>query len=388
MKVFLISPSTEILSNPKGGGGTRVHNLAQEILKFVDNAVILVSDIFYNEEKGKLGEFPNVSTLKFFKTKFLGTTIGREFLDMNLSYLITLSKLLKSENPDIIQISFPYGIFSAKLLLNIFNKKNTKVIYDAHNVEAEVAESMLKSSNNLKEVIAHYLGKFFEVFAVRFADYIICTNSKDKKKFVKRYKVNPEKVFVIPSGVHVFKKSSEIEKKDPKCINIIFHGSFLYSFNKEALYYILTYIAPKFEKLKNVKFLIAGSGISKNKKKNIIALGYVTDLRAFLVTAHIAIVPLVHGSGTRLKILDYMSVGLPIVTTKKGIEGIEAINGKHAIIVEGVNEKFIEALEYLIENPKIRKKLGYNARKLAEKKYNWGKIGEQFQNYIKNLVIH
>ncbi len=387
MKIFLISASTEILSSPIGGGGARVHNLAKEILKFADNAVVLVSDIFYSKERKKLGSFPNVLALEFFKTKFLGTTIGRGFLDMNPSYLITFSKLLKLEDPNIVQISFPYGIFSAKLLLSIFNK-NAKIIYDAHNVEAEIAEAMLKSSTNLKEILAHYIGKFFEFFAIRSADYIICTSSNDKKKFIRKYKLPAERILVVPSGAYVSERAPKIKRENLKGINIVFHGSFLYSFNREALYFISTQISPKFEKLRDVKFLIAGSGLPKNRTKNITTLGYVTDLEAFLATAHIAIVPLIHGSGTRLKILDYMSAGLPIVTTKKGIEGIEAINERHAIIVDSVDEKFIEAIKHLIENPKMRKKLGHNARKLVEKKYNWDKIGEIITRLYKKIVTH
>ena len=84
----------------------------------------------------------------------------------------------------------------------------------------------------------------------------------------------------------------------------------------------------------------------------------------------IAIVPLISGEGVKFKMLDYMAVGLPIITTKKGAEGLDLVNGVHALIVDNVNEKFVKAIEYLVENPKIRKKLGYSAKKLIEIKYN------------------
>jgi len=56
------------------------------------------------------------------------------------------------------------------------------------------------------------------------------------------------------------------------------------------------------------------------------------------------------------------------------------------LIVDDVNEDFIKMIEYLIENPKIRKKLGHNARKLAEKKYSWEKIGERLIKVYKLLL--
>ncbi len=55
-----------------------------------------------------------------------------------------------------------------------------------------------------------------------------------------------------------------------------------------------------------------------------------------------AVVPLVSGEGVKLKVLDYMAVGLPIVATKKGAEGLDLVNGKHAIIVNDVNEEFVK----------------------------------------------
>jgi glycosyltransferase involved in cell wall biosynthesis len=104
------------------------------------------------------------------------------------------------------------------------------------------------------------------------------------------------------------------------------------------------------------------------------------------VASDIAIVPILRGGGTRVKIMDYLNVGLPIVTTKKGIEGIEAENGKHAIIVDDVNEEFIKALEFLIENDSERRRLSRNARKLAEERYDWTKIGEKLNKLYKHLA--
>ena len=70
-----------------------------------------------------------------------------------------------------------------------------------------------------------------------------------------------------------------------------------------------------------------------------------------------AIVPLLKGGGTKLKLLDYLSVGLPIVTTKKGVEGIEAKNSVHILISNSVDEEFINNIDYLLKNDNERLKL-------------------------------
>ena len=112
----------------------------------------------------------------------------------------------------------------------------------------------------------------------------------------------------------------------------------------------------------------------------------VKDLYPLLHAADLAIVPIRGGGGTRLKILDYMGVGLPIVTTKKGIEGINVKNGEEAIIVDDVNEKFVDAIKYLIDNKQEREKIGANARRLAEEEYDWDKIGEKLDKLYREIL--
>ncbi len=99
----------------------------------------------------------------------------------------------------------------------------------------------------------------------------------------------------------------------------------------------------------------------------------------------IAIVPICNGGGTRLKILDYMMMSLPIVTTKKGIEGINALNMENALIVEKVEEEFIDSIRYLLENKDFQEKMGKNNRKLVEEKYNIAIIGDKL-NELYNKI--
>jgi glycosyltransferase involved in cell wall biosynthesis len=100
----------------------------------------------------------------------------------------------------------------------------------------------------------------------------------------------------------------------------------------------------------------------------------------------IAIVPLSSGAGTKLKVFDYMSVGLPIVTTKKGVEGIDITEGTDAIVVEDVDSEFITAIEELIENPSWRQTLGDQARILAETEYNWDTIGGELRDIYAQII--
>jgi glycosyltransferase involved in cell wall biosynthesis len=180
------------------------------------------------------------------------------------------------------------------------------------------------------------------------------------------------------------KKELDIDKNN---LVIIFHGSHFHPPNREAIDLIKNDIAPEIMKVdKDIVFVIAGFDVPVFEEENIKSVGYVADIYSLIHAADMAIVPILSGGGTKLKVLDYMGVGLPIVTTKKGIEGINAKNGEDAIIVGDVNAKFTDAIKYLIDNKQEREKIGANARKLAEEEYDWDKIGEKLDNLYREIL--
>lgn len=114
----------------------------------------------------------------------------------------------------------------------------------------------------------------------------------------------------------------------------------------------------------------------KFEESNVLSLGYVSDLFSTISLADIAIVPVLSGGGTKLKMFDYMNAGLPIITTRKGIEGINAKDKEQAIITESINE-MVDAIASLSKNRQERERLGLNARRLVEKEYDWDIIGDK-----------
>jgi glycosyltransferase involved in cell wall biosynthesis len=239
------------------------------------------------------------------------------------------------------------------------------MIYIAHNVESDrYSEKSVFEHEAPFLLVLSPLVTLFETFAVK-ADKIITISKTDKKRLVERYRIHPERIETRQPRIMISNSQNVKREKRSKNIKIVFHGSYRYVPNKEAMSIIKGYISR--EVRYQAKFVVFGSGSPKLKDGNFVSIGFVKDINEFLSSCDIAVVPLKRGAGVKLKMLDYMAVGLPIVTTKKGAEGLELVNGKHAIIVDDVNEKFIKAIEYLIENPKIRRKLGHNARKLLEK---------------------
>lgn len=374
------------LTQPKSGARNRCYNITVNLLKN-NNIITLEPNEYYKIEDSKITETYCYKNIKII-TRNLAI-----FRDMNLDFIKNIKKILKRSDVDIIIISHPSGMLALKSVLFILGKR-IPIFYDAHNVESEFIKETFV--NNPKyfwfEHLVGYLNTLFlERIGCKYvADHILCVSNRDREIFIKKYKLNSNKVSVIPSGCNININQKDINKEkikfkykiDPSKIVIVFHGLYSHPPNEEAFQLIKNEIAPEFKD--TAIFLTGGSNCPVYSEDNFISIGFIENLHEFFSIADIAIVPLRHGAGTKLKVFDYMAAGLPIVTTKKGIEGIEAENGKHVIITEDVNEEFIKDIHYLIDNEKERYKIGCHARKLAEDKYDWVKIGEELNTTIHN----
>jgi glycosyltransferase involved in cell wall biosynthesis len=106
--------------------------------------------------------------------------------------------------------------------------------------------------------------------------------------------------------------------------------------------------------------------------------GAVKDAVAELAKAKVAVVPILAGSGTRLKILEAWAAGLPVVSTPVGAEGLRAQDGRHLLLAES-GEDFATAISRLLESSDLRAALGLAGRKLVESHFTWEKAWESLE---------
>jgi len=388
MDVLVISVGYGLF-NPKSGGRNRFYNFAIQLVKKGENITVLQPSRYKESNDSSLAK------VHYFRANFRNITFGT-ITDLNIDFIIQFTKIIQKQKVDIIQVSSPYGLISSKLVTKLL-RKNIPVIYDAHNVESDLMKCVLNDpkATFLEKIFALIYTPFQERIAVKCADYIMSVSWEDKLRFIEKYGISETKVKVIPSGVNIInltdlKDKYKIMKEfgvNKDKLAIIFHGSYFHHPNREAIDQIKDHIAIEIMKVDDgILFVIAGFGVPVFEDKNIKSIGFVKDLYSLLHAADLAVVPIRGGGGTRLKILDYMGVGLPIVTTKKGIEGINAKNGEHAIIVDDVNGEFIDAIKYLIDNEQERKRIGANARRLAEEEYGWNKIGAELDKLYKGIL--
>ncbi len=196
-------------------------------------------------------------------------------------------------------------------------------------------------------------------------------------------------VEVIPNGVdcqhHQFALSAT------KTHSLVYNGALTYQANYNAVKYFLSEIYPLVRKsVPDVTLTVTGStsGVDRSGlqlDESVHLSGYVNDVRPFVGGSTVCVVPLQEGGGTRLKILEAMALGTPVISTAKGAEGLDAVHNEHLLIADDPAE-FAEGTRRLLEDASLRRRLAANARELVERHYDWNEIGQRFVDLVESVA--
>lgn len=173
--------------------------------------------------------------------------------------------------------------------------------------------------------------------------------------------------------------------------SLIFAGRMDQFSNRVGILYFLKQIWPSLTKRHpNIKFHVLGMNPPKElldsaaRDDRIVVTGFVDDIRPYFARAAICVCPNLDGGGTRLKILDALAMGMPIVTTSVACEGIDAEDGKHLLIADSP-DSFSRSVSKLLDQPGLRSSLGKAARRLAVDKYAWSSLSARLANLVSEL---
>jgi len=304
----------------------------------------------------------------------------------SLSYLKRIDELTKTGEFDLIHCDI------LPLAFTIRNNKHLPCIVTDHDVSYLKALRMGRQARNPFLKLLLYLEAFklkrLESKVFKQADMGIAVSEVDKKVLKE---LCPEgNLEVIENGVDTdeFKPTYEEIDKD----SLVWVGGFENYPNREGVYYFLDKIYPLIKKqARHVKIMLVGGGATQRLKQfsnsdpSINIIGYVNDPLPYIQNAAVFIVPILSGSGTRLKLLEAMAVGKAIVTTSIGCEGIEGTDKEHYLVADQPVQ-FAEKVATILNNRALGEYLGRNARKLAEEKYDWKCIFEKMDVIYRGLV--
>ncbi|MEK7497348.1 MAG: glycosyltransferase family 4 protein [Patescibacteria group bacterium] len=220
--------------------------------------------------------------------------------------------------------------------------------------------------------------RFWETYFWKKATLALAVSEDDKKVMQKL--VPGLRVDVIPNGVDSkYYREKKVEKLIPRRV---MYGVTNYEWlqNREAAELLVKEVWPKIHaKVKDVKLWIVGRMIPEYIKKlaherdDIEITESIPDARDAYLGATVMVAPIRGSGGTRLKALEAMAAGLPIVSTSTGVAGLGIENGKEAIINDSMSG-LAEDTVRLLENPKLLEKIGKAGQKFVEERYDWKAI--------------
>jgi glycosyltransferase involved in cell wall biosynthesis len=277
--------------------------------------------------------------------------------------------------------------------MNVLRKySKAKIILRAHNVEYLIWERHLASEKGLLK--KWYLTlqtkrlKKFEKQVCDNVDAIISITDVDKKTLLEFSTCN--KIVTCITGINLIDYLPSKENAVTENTMFIF-SSMDWMPNIEAVNWFLKNC---FEKIlvavPSCKLVIAGRNMPKNilelANSNIEIVENVKDAKQFYQKHSIMLVPLLSGSGLRIKIIEGMAYGKAIVSTSIGAEGIKAISGEHLVLADSP-EAFSIAVIQLLKNQVIRKDLEKNARKFAEEFFDNKRVVQELLEFYKTLYV-
>lgn len=259
------------------------------------------------------------------------------------------------------------------------------VVVSEHNIEYAVYEGYVRRFPIpfLRPLLALDVFKLkkWERIAWKRATLLTAVSGEDAK-VMEAYLKHP--VHLVPNGVD---PASFPFRSPPKrkSFTLLFVGNFRWLPNREAADTLVSQIWPAVRtKIPEATLRIVGRDIPDSLKKSVADAGgtvrdAVEDIAAEYTNADVLVAPHAIGGGTKFKMLEAMSTGLPVVTTLQGMAGLATVAGRHFVRADTVTE-YVDALLAIRKNTKATEEIARNGRKLVEEKYNWFVIADALQS--------
>jgi glycosyltransferase involved in cell wall biosynthesis len=268
------------------------------------------------------------------------------------------------------------------------------LVHDYHDVQSDLMRRYADAARNpLKRLVAyrtaHLLEKMEEDANVS-CDALTTVSERDRQHVLRQSPA--ANVHSVPNGVECsFYDGCYAAQSSGDGVRnkLLFVGSMEAHANIDAVHYFVRHAWPSFrERFPALQFVIAGKNphpsIQTLASDRIRVTGTVEDVRPYYSDALAMIVPIRVAGGTRLKILESMAAGVPVISTTIGAEGIEADNGVHLLIAD-TPEDMVQALGRIMASPGETARLREQARALALSRYDWSVLGVQLYRLHESL---
>jgi glycosyltransferase involved in cell wall biosynthesis len=248
-------------------------------------------------------------------------------------------------------------------------------VLDEHNIEYEVLRRTAAAETGIARRIYNAVDwrklRAEEVAAWRRFDGCALTSPHDRDLLLRS--VPQARTAIVPNAVDLELFAAAVEPS-AEPFSILFFGAINYFPNADGLQFFLSEIFPLVRaRLPQARLKVVGhtpEHLFHLRSEHVEMKGWVPDVRVELERAAAVIAPLRVGGGTRLKILEAMAMGKPVISTPQGAEGLEGAHGRDLLIAERP-DAFADELIRVLCDAGLARALGNNARKLVENRYGW-----------------
>ncbi|HVC32670.1 MAG TPA: glycosyltransferase [Chloroflexota bacterium] len=268
------------------------------------------------------------------------------------------------------------------------------VVLDEHNAEYSLQHTTWQVSLRARDWLPAFYSlvqaqrlRRYERQACRTVHGVIMVSTADEASLRSLY---PQvRSCVVPNGVDTTHYCAGGRETDGA--TVLFIGKMDYRPNVDAIRWFCSDIWPAVRtEIPHARLLVVGRDLGPEhqplaKVPGIQLVGAVPDERPWFDRSDLLVVPMRMGSGTRIKVLQAMAMGVPVVSTVLGISGVTAVNGSHYLLADSAAE-FARQIVVALKNPALRRALGETARQLASEQYDWTTIAPRLDHFYEELI--
>jgi len=385
---------------PREGGAIAMNNITRGLIKAGHEVKVLaVNTPKYNINPNEIPEDYKKSTgfesvyidtkIKFYKA-FLNLFSTRSY---NVERFISgefddkIKQIVLSGKFDIVQLE---SVFVAPYIATIRKNSNAKIILRAHNIEHIIWNRLAENCHNpVKKTYLKHLARTLQNYENKILDSVdgIAAITQHDADYIIKSGHN-KAVISIPVGIDQCTITKiDVEREFPGFFHL---GSMDWMPNQEGIRWFLDNVWGKvIKEYPGVNLYLAGRSmpgwLRKLKMQNVLVDGEVENAFNLMQSKSVMIVPLLSGSGMRVKIIEGMACGNTIISTSVGAEGIDYTNDKD-ILIANKPEEFVNQIRKCVEDSSFCQNIGHQAKNLIIEKYNTDKIISKLLQFYTELL--
>lgn len=256
----------------------------------------------------------------------------------------------------------------------VADRISARLVYDVHDDEAALAESLGEPA----EVVDRHAAT--QRAALTLADHVIVLTRREAD-LAAEAGIDPAALALLPNGSDTGKRTCW--GPDIHAATLVFLGNLYYAPNARAVAYLRDELLPALRG-PGVTARIIGRGPGNSDAPNIVHLGQVPSINDALQGVTLAVAPLDAGSGAKMKVLDYMAAGLPVLGTSEAVTGLP--DSHPGVIVEDVLAVWPNLVRALLCEPETLRLLGRQGRACVETELSWDRIGADLVHHARTWL--